>query len=90
MYCANEKIMNGYKVREGFNDSMHFISATNCNGSRVFLLDTRRKELSMFINGRLLTQRFTKELPMGVLNGTVKLSALKKAFLKRYKKTMTA
>ena len=90
MFCVSSKKMNNYEVKAGFNDSMHFISTVDCNGSRVFTLDTRREELSMFIGGRLLTQKFTSELPMGVLEGTVKLSALRKAFLKRYKKSLPA
>lgn len=90
MICCKVEKKNGYDVRTGFNDSMHFISATDCNGSEVFTLDMRRGELSMFMGGHLLTQKFTSELPMGVLNGTVKLSALRKAFLKRYKKKVLA
>lgn len=90
MFCCKEEQKNGYEVRTGFNDSMNFISVLDCNGYNVFTLDTRRGKLSMFIDGRLLTQKFSSELPMGLLNGTVKRAALRKAFLKRYKKTMAS
>lgn len=87
LYCS-KKMMNNYEVCEGCNDSMHFIAAADCNHSNVFTYDTRRRELSMFFGLKLLTLKFTPELPMGVLEGTVKRAALRKAFLKRYKKTM--
>lgn len=84
-FWGNEEIMNNYKVIKD-NAKEPCLYVFNENEEQIFQYDFQYKRLSMSFGGNVLSQTFTPELPMGVLEGSVKLSALRKAFLKRYKK----
>lgn len=81
-----EEILNGYKVIKD-NATKPCFYVFNENEELVFQFDFLRDKLSMPFGKKFLTQKFTPELPLGVLEGTVKIAALRKAFLKQYKKT---
>jgi hypothetical protein len=80
-----EEIMNNYKVIRD-NSPKPCFYVFDENEKQIFQFDSQREKLYMSFGEKFLAQTFTSELPMGVLNGTVKLAALKKAFIKRYKK----
>ena len=85
-FWGGDFVTNNYKVIKD-NAPKPCVYVFNENEELVFQFDFLRNRLSMPFGEKFLTQKFTPELPLGVLEGTVKIAALRKAFLKRYKKT---